>query len=85
MIAYLLYSKDAPGERDIKLFADRLDGLQIETKMVEADSHEGISLTENYDLTSRPAVALITSDGALVERWLGQLPRPEDVSYLAHA
>ncbi len=85
MIAYVLYSKDAPGERDLKFFVERLSGLGVEAKMVEADSHEGVGITENYDLTNRPAVALVTSDGLLVERWQGELPLAEDVSYLAHA
>ncbi len=84
MIAYILYNKDS-SDREVTNFAGRLDSLQVEHKLVEADSLEGIRLTENYDLTARPAVALVKGDGTLVERWLGTLPLVEDVSYLAHA
>lgn len=84
MIAYLLYTKDSPMERESKQFSERLATFQVDSKLVEADSPEGISLTENYDLTSRPALALVSSDGSLIDRWQGQLPLAEDVSYLAH-
>jgi hypothetical protein len=72
-------------ERDVEYLARRLGILRIETKLVEADSREGIVLTENYDLTGRPAVVLLTLDGVMIERWQGELPQAEDVSYMAHA
>lgn len=84
MLAYILYLKDSPMERELARFVDRLEELRVDSKMVEADSREGIALSEEYDLVSRPSVALVRSDGSLIERWQGELPLVEDISYLAH-
>lgn len=85
MIAYVLITKDSPMERDVSRFVDRLNTFRVDSKVVDADSPEGVALTENYDLASRPAVVLTSSDGVAIERWSnGELPLPEDVSYLAH-
>lgn len=72
-------------ERDIAHFQRRLNELQVDSELIEADSPEGVAVTELYDLLNRPAVVLVRLDGVQVERWQGELPRPEDVSYLAHA
>lgn len=71
-------------ERDVRYFAKRLESLQVQSKLVEADSVEGISFTENYDLLARPSLVLATDNGVLIERWQGELPLVENVSYLAH-
>lgn len=84
MILYLLYTKGAPHQRDIEAFARELERRQVHPKLVEADSVQGISLTQLYDLPGRPALVLTRDDGTMVERWQGQLPLVADVSYLAH-
>jgi hypothetical protein len=85
MIAHILYTKNSPMERDVERFVRRLDTLRVQTKLVEADSPEGIRLSELYDLMARPAVALVSNQGTMVEKWQGEMPLAEDVSYLAHS
>lgn len=84
MVANILYTKDSPMERDIAYFIRRLKQLQVDSKMIEADSPEGVAMAENYDLLGRPAVILAGLDGTPIQHWEGELPQPEDVSYLAH-
>lgn len=83
MIAYILYSKTA-SDRAVQDFARQLSSVQVDCKLVDADSSEGVSLTENYDLTGRPSVALVAEDGTLVERWQIDLPLVQEVAYLVH-
>jgi hypothetical protein len=84
MIAKILYTKDAPHEREVDHFIGELAQLRVPTEKVEADSREGIAMTENYDLMQRPALALLRDDGSVVQQWQGELPTTADVSYLAH-
>lgn len=85
MICYLFYTKDSPEQRLVEDLAADLTKRQVETKLIEADSAQGISLCELYDLTARPAVVLVRQDGTAMERWQdGHLPLPTDISYLAH-
>ncbi len=85
MIAYIFYSKGTPADREIERFAEDLTKLQVEAKLVDADSPEGTRLTEGYDLWDRPAVVLARLDGSVVERWPHDLPVASEVSYLAHS
>lgn len=85
MTAYIFYSKNTPADRDIERFVYELGRLQVETKLVDADSVEGSRLTQVYDLMDRPAVVLARGDGTVVERWPHGLPLPGDISYLAHS
>lgn len=85
MICYLLYTKNSPEERQVQDLAQQLQKSQVETKLVESDSAEGISISDLYDLTARPAVVLVRGDGSPIERWQdGHLPLATDISYLAH-
>jgi hypothetical protein len=84
MIAYIFYTKDTPADRDIQRFTEELERLQVQTKMIEADSREGIELGELYDVMQRPSVVLVRDDGSTVERWQGDLPPVSEVSSLAH-
>jgi hypothetical protein len=54
--------------------------------LVDADSPRGIQLSENYDVTGRPAVLLAREDGSPVQVWQGadKLPAPAEVGYMAH-
>ena len=85
MIAYLLYNRGTAAEGRVADLARRLEPLQVEYKLVDADSPEGINLAEDHDLLGRPAVILARSDGSPVQTWEGEeLPTPADISYLAH-
>jgi hypothetical protein len=84
MVTYLLYTKGSPEQRDVEHLATELAGLQVDTKLVEADSAEGVALNEVYDVPQRPSVVLTTDDGTLINRWLGQIPPADEVSYYAH-
>ncbi len=84
MITYILYKKASPMERETAEFARRLEILGVDNKLVEADSIEGIRISQLYDLMGRPAVVLVRNEGQMVERWQHVLPMAEDVSYLSH-
>ena len=84
MTAFLFYTKDSPGERQMAALATELGHLKVESETIEADSRRGASLAELYDITNRPAIVLTAGDGTPIERWQQQLPTPTDISYLAH-
>ncbi|HVE81021.1 MAG TPA: hypothetical protein VNA68_02695 [Candidatus Dormibacteraeota bacterium] len=84
MVAKILFTKGAPAYSDIERFQEKLGKFQVETELIEADSKDGIRLTELYDAMDRPAVLLIREGGGLVQKWQGTLPTVEEVSYLAH-
>jgi hypothetical protein len=86
MIAYVIFNKDTAQERVASELADRISREQVETELLDADTPRGIQLVENYDVTRRPAVALMRDDGSPIQIWQGEdsLPTPSDVAYLAH-
>lgn len=85
MICYLLYTKGAPHEQAVQDLSYDLAKREVEVKLVDADSPEGTSLSQLYDLTARPAVVLVRENGSAMERWQGEhLPLGSDISYLAH-
>jgi hypothetical protein len=86
MIFYLLYNRGTQAERQVQELARRLEGENVTTELLDADSPRGIQMAESYDLMARPAAILIKDDGAPVQSWQGedQLPTPTDVGYLAN-
>ncbi len=84
MITYIFYTPNNPMEREVNNLVQRLERLQVATKLVDPDRPDGAALAELYDISSRPAAVLARDDGTEVERWTEALPIPEDVSYLAH-
>lgn len=84
MVVQIFYTKNSENERQAADLAGQLAQTQVQVKLVEADSVEGSSLCELYDVTSRPAVVLARDDGSVVERWQNGWPLVSDISYLAH-
>jgi hypothetical protein len=84
MIAYILYNKNSPMEREVEHFMAQLERLRVNAKQIEADSLEGTHMTELYELMARPSAVLVRDDGSVVERWQHGLPSPEDISHLSH-
>lgn len=84
MIAYLFYTKASSSQSQAETYAAELEKNQVETKLIDADSVDGVRFAELYDLTARPALALARSDGSLADRWQGELPLVSEVSYMAH-
>ena len=85
MKVYLLYNRQTSGERIITDYAKRLDGLQAQYELLDADSPEGISLAEAFDVMGRPAIIVARDDGSVVQVWQESttFPPPSEVSYLA--
>jgi hypothetical protein len=86
MTIYLLYNRQTLAERQLQELAKRLEPLQIEAELIDADSPRGAQLTEHYDIMGRPAVLIVSNDGSLRQLWQGedQVPSPADISYYAH-
>jgi hypothetical protein len=85
MTSYLLYNAGTPGQSQMEELARRLEPLQVETELIDADSPRGVQLAESYDIMERPAILLVRVDGSPVQVWAGeQLPPPNEISYLAH-
>jgi hypothetical protein len=86
MTAYLLYTKDTPGERRMTQLSESLEHEQIDVELLDADSPHGIQLVETYDIMDRPAVLLLKTDGAPIKVWQGEdgLPTASELAYLAH-
>lgn len=84
MIAYLFYTKDSPGQEEMEALATELKRAQVESELVEADSHRGVALSLDYDILARPAIVLATNAGEEVHQWQDKLPSISDLSYWAH-
>lgn len=86
MNVYLLYNRQTPGERLMSDYAKRLDASQAPYELVDADSPQGISLVEAFDVMGRPAIVVARNDGSPVEIWQDseRFPPPTEISYLAH-
>ncbi len=86
MLTYLLYNRQTPGESRMSELAQQLEPLQVDTRLLDADSAEGINLVEHYDVMGRPAVLVCRDDGTLVQFWQGEteIPSASEISYLAH-
>lgn len=67
-------------------YAKRLEAAQTPHELVEADSVQGISIVEMYDIMARPAIVAVLDDGTLVQIWQDseRFPLPTEVSYLVH-
>ena len=84
MPVYLFYTKDTPGESQMRDLGEQLRHSQVEYELIEADSEHGAALSENYDILARPAVVLAAGDGTLINQWQHELPSASDISYWAH-
>ncbi len=52
----------------------------IEVEEIDAESTEGINRSAVYDILDFPALVAITSDGRVLNMWIGQmLPRKQEV------
>ena len=76
----LLYTQNTPADRDIDWLVEKLDLAHVPVSKIDADSREGIALTELYEVVSRPAVLVTDMDGRLIQRWMGQLPTVPEVA-----
>lgn len=85
MIAYLLYNKNTPGERQSTELHARLEKEQVDSELLDADSPRGSAMAESYDVMARPAVILLKNDGAPLQIWQGEdgLPPASEIGYLA--
>jgi hypothetical protein len=81
----ILYTRDTPADRDIEYLRGRLEDGHVPVEMVEADSREGIALTELYDALQRPAVLVTDNDGRVIQQWQGSLPPVMDVEAAYHS
>ncbi len=86
MNVYLLYNRQTPGERQMMDYAKRLDAAQTPYEMTDADTPQGISLAEAFDVMGRPAIVVARDDGSTVQVWQDaeSFPPPSEISYLAH-
>ena len=86
MTTYLLYNQGTPYQSQMEELARRLEPLQVQAELIDADSPRGIQLAEHYDVMARPAILLVRTDGSPVQIWAGpeQIPAPNDISYMAH-
>lgn len=82
MTAYVFYTAGSSKERDVSRFKDELERAKIAVRLLDADSSEGVRLSELYDVLARPAVVLVRQDGQLAAKW-DELPPVADLSYLA--
>lgn len=76
--------RDQPGRHVLDRFLSHLDRLRIRSNEVDADSPNGISKAELYDILNFPALLVTRADGTMVQVWQGELPKPEDVSTAYH-
>lgn len=86
MNLYIFYTKDTPADRDIDYLCRRLEERRIPFEKIDADSREGSAKSELYDIMMRPSVLVTDSNGGVVQKWAGELPRLDDVTpYFAGA
>jgi hypothetical protein len=80
----ILYRPNSEHERAVLDFKAELKRNQVNPKLVDVDSKEGIDLVELYDASRYPAVLASESDGTIIQSWKGELPTIAEVSYYAH-
>ena len=85
MKVLILFPAGSPDERQAEQFAKRLEELRTPAELIESDSREGIAARASYDLTAAVAVVVTRDDGTMVERWQGDWPLAEDISYNFHS
>jgi len=83
MQTYLIYSRQTPGEQQMKAMGEELSSRQARFELIDADGVRGIQLTDTYDILARPAILIVRDDGAPVSIWADpeHLPTIEEVSY----
>lgn len=82
MKTYVMFRRHHQSQNEADDYTKRLDDKHIEYSLVEADSMEGVSMVDLYDVVRLPSVLVTRDDGQLVRMWLGELP---DLSELSDA
>lgn len=87
MILLVLYRTKTPGLSRLESYIDRLkrEIYQINIKVVDVDSEEGVNLARLYDIMSYPAFVIMREDDGQAQNvWQGEnFPsKDEIVSYL---
>jgi hypothetical protein len=85
MKLHLLYTPNAPTDRELDYLQRQLTERHIPSEVLDADSRSGIAFAELYDVMARPAVVVTTDDGGLMQKWEGRLPSLDEVSYYVKA
>lgn len=85
MVLKILYKKDSPQEREANDFARELEKHEVKANLIEADSLEGVAVTQLYDLPARPAILVTRDDGELMAQWQHTWPLIAEVSYYFHS
>ena len=83
MTVYLLFNKDTAAERKMADFEAKLIEARVRVELVDADTPKGIAVAADYDLMARPAIALTTADGSLLDTWTEEdrFPSVQELSY----
>lgn len=81
----ILYTANTPADRDIEYIKRKLTDERIEPRLLDADSREGIALTELYEVMQRPAILVTDRDGRLAQKWQGMLPPVQEIRNAYHS
>ena len=84
MRVLIFTSDDSIQARRLKELQTELERDQVSVRTVGVNSAGDVELAELYDITSRPAVAIVQDDGQMVQRWLGEPPAAGDIAYWVH-
>ena len=81
MVTYILFNRNTEGERQSQQLGKELDLRKVEYELIDADSAQGISIAEMYDVLARPAVVLAGPNGAEIQKWDHYWPTASDIAY----
>ena len=74
MLLKVFTKDDGPETREAKEFGERISDEGYEVEYFDLDDFETDQAKEIYDITTSPAILVVTDDGKLIEIWQGSLP-----------
>ena len=89
MLAYIIYKKNSDHQRRVEEYVTMFQKIHPQThiNLVEADSLQGISFINLYQIIKYPTVLILRENGEYVNGWLDndELPLMDEVfSYLVN-
>jgi hypothetical protein len=81
MVTYIFSNRNTEGERRAIQLGKDLDLRKVGYELIDADSAQGISLCELYDVMARPAVVLAGPNGSEIQKWDHIFPTASEIAY----
>lgn len=87
MKVVILYRPKSEHSRQVEEYVHDFVRQQASRRVqaIDADSKEGISLAELYDIVQYPAFLAMQNDGQLLKSWIAEYPLMNELAYYTKA